>query len=344
MPRSRRLSRAELVRAVAKIRTAETVDEFYGVMRDVYRELFQPARIYGYHFFDGRLNIGGATLHGFDVAEDEMREIFPELRILDPNDIRRTGRYVRHSSEVYRWYADRPEMTEMVYLRAFHRWGLDWMISAAFFEGDVFLGTSGMGQSLAEGDFTDYDLEALEALYPHMEATIKRCCQAERGRRLGAAMAAAIEMHPRPVFVFDGDDLRYANALARAKLQNERPDGGRFPMAEGSQTVPKLLRAAAAGNKTFQGAPLTVTHLDAWSEAGIAAPRIIMLERKPALPPPVSPREAAAIAAASRHGVERSAQKLGVTPSTLRTHLKNAYRKLGATNLNEAVVLMRLGR
>lgn len=344
MPRSRRLSRSELVRAVAKIRSAETVDEFYANMREVYREVFKPARVYGYHFFDGRLHIGGSTLHGFDVDDEEIAELFPQLRILDPNDIRRTGRYVRHSSEVYRWYADRPDMTEQVYLKAFHHWGLDWMISAAFFEGDVYLGVSGMGQTIAEGDFTDFDLEALEALYPHMDATIKRCVRAERGRRLGAAVAVAIEAHPRPLFVFDGDEMRYANALARDKLQNERADGGRFPMAEGSQLVPKLLRAVAAGNKTFQGAPLTVTPLEPWPEAGLVAPRIVMFERRQELPPAVSPREAAAISAAARHGVVRSAQKLGVTPSTLRTHLKNAYRKLGATNLNEAVVLLRLGR
>lgn len=344
MPRSSKLSRAELVRAVAKIRAAETVDEFYAIVRDVYLELFSPARVYGYHFYDGRLHIGGPTVHGFDVSDAEIRAVFPQLRILDPNDVRRHHSYVRHSSEVYRWYAQRPDMIESVYQRAFHDWGLDWMISVSFFEGDVYLGVSGMGQSLEEGDFTDYDLEALESLYPHLDATFKRCCQAERGRRLGAAAAAAIETHPRPLFVFDGDEMRYANAQARAKLQNERPDGGRFPMVEGSQLVPKLLRAVAAGNKTFQGAPLTVMQYAAWPEVGIEAPRIVMLERRSALPPAVSPREAAAVAAAARHGVERAAKKLGVTASTLRTHLKNAYRKLGATNLNEAVVLLRLGR
>lgn len=342
MPRNRRLSRSELIRAVASIRGAETVDGFFAVVRAVCLELFEPGRILGGHFFDGRLNVGGAALYNLDAGV--VKSLIPELRIVDPNDIRKTGRYVLHSSELYRWYADRPDMIEQSYLKAFQHWGLDWIVGASFFEGDVMLGAVAMGQPLDAGDFTDFDIEALEALYPHMDATLKRCAQAERGRRLGGAIAASIELHPRPLFVFDGDELRYANAQARAKLQNERADGGRFPMAEGSQLVPKLLRAVSAGNKTFLGAPLTVTPLEPWSDGGLAAPRIVMLERRQPAPAPVSPREAAAIVGAARHGVIRSAQKLGVTPSTLRTHLKNAYRKLGATNLNEAVVLMRLGR
>ncbi len=321
-----------------RLREARDVPSFNAALRDVYLSVFEPQMVYFYHFFDGCLNVPFEACYGLVPTKAELEAFLEVTRIYDPLDVKRRGRLMHHSSELYRWYQDRPEMIQQSYVSTLAEWGCDWMLSVHFFEGDVFLGCAGMAQSWEAGDFTDHDLEALEILFPFLEESFRECCRNSRHQMFGNAMAQAIEYHPSGLFLFHDDTIFYSNLAGRALLQNENDQESRFPMTQRSMTF-KAIRA------WMQGCEISVPgiqslesiELEGWPSLGMNRVRLVMANRRPTTATRLTEWERKVLRTVAEYETQPSADKLGISIHTLRTHLRNIYRKLGVSSLNEAV-------
>ncbi len=341
MPRTTPLSADEIVAASVRIRTATDLPSFNLAIRDVYLSVFQPQMTFFYHFFDGCLNVPQESLHGMVPGPAELETFLLETRSYDPDDVKRRGRLVHHSSEIYRWYEDRPEMIQRSYEHSFAEWGCDWMLSIHFFEGDVFLGCAGMAQSWDAGDFTDYDIQALEVLHPFLQETFLECCRNSRQRIFGRAMAQAIEYHPSALFLFHGDRVFYSNAAARTLLQREVEAGqSRLPMAGGSRTIAGLRKWMAGEDVSLGGiSRIEQVDLKGWPALGMDDVRLVVADRRDSPLIRLSERETRILQTVATHETQVAAAQLGISVHTLRTHMRNIYRKLDVSGLNEAVAM-----
>ena len=105
------------------------------------------------------------------------------------------------------------------------------------------------------------------------------------------------------------------------------------------------MTAVAEGRSDAPGlGALEVINLPDWPRLGLERPRLVVVEpRAKRQASALTPRQQQILAAAGAHAdLRTAADDLGVTLTTLRTHLKNVYRKLGVSGLSEAIALHRL--
>jgi DNA-binding CsgD family transcriptional regulator len=340
MPRTSPLGPDELIAATVLIRKAHDLPAFNQAIRDVYLSVFQPEMTFFYHFFDGGLHVPLDSLHNMVPGPADLEDFLQDSRSYDPVDVKRRGRLVHHSSELYRWYEDKPEMMKRSYERSFATWGCDWMLSIHFFEGDIFLGCAGMAQRWDSGDFSDYDIQALEMLHPFLEEGFHECCRNSRNQLFGKAMAQAIEYHPSGLFLFNGDDIFYSNAAGRTLLQHEDDGQSRFPMTRRSKVIDGIRAWLRTGEFSLRGIrSLETVDLPAWPALCMKQVRLVVADRQQTTFIQLSARQKKILQTVAALETQTAAEQLGISIQTLHTHLRNIYRKLGVSGLNEALVL-----
>ncbi len=362
MPRTTYLRRDELVSAVATLRATTDLDSFAEAVREVLVSVFQPDKTWLYHLYDGRLHLPAVAYRGMEEQHlKELRDLIVRVHLYDPVQVRDIGRLVHYSTEVYDWYRDRPEMTERAYLEVFHRIGMDWMLGSFHMDGDLLLACIGLAQPYDAGNFTEYDLSAMEALHPHIDHALKACVENERRRRFGDAMAKAVEEHPSALFLLSEGEIVYANRSARHLVDTEVEGTHLWPLIERSD-IARHVRTLAQGG--MSDAPQALCRTES-PPAGVGSVSIVDVDDwgldhrrvggkghlQLAVVNRVAGSDARRLTTRERQVLEavarsttadEAAQGLGISPATLHVHLRNAYRKLGAGSLDEALAIVKL--
>lgn len=336
MPRKYPLTESELVEAAAKLRRLTDVDTYGHTVCQVLQECCGGSRAYYYHFFNGHLNFPVAGYYNVDLTEEEYQSFLKDHRPYDPAEVYRRGAFVHHVAEVYNWGDAQQEMVENSYRSLWNRLGMEFIVGIHVFEDELFAMTCGVANRYEEGDFTDYDMEAMDALYPHIAKGYQQAASWTRQKRFGGAMAVAVEDHPRALFLFGGDGtMHYANREARMWMQRERDVGG-LPMAAYAETV-KMLRPWVVRG-TAEGPPgWEIRHLPSWPRLDIKQPVLVMGAVGPLPELPLSAREREVLHAMTTQSAEQAAVTLNLSPHTVRTHLKHIYSKLEVSGLGEAL-------
>lgn len=347
MPRTRPLTLDELALASARLQAAGTLDELSQAFQTICRELMDNPRTYFYWFYEGHIGVGPWSYVNIDADRDRLDEALRKLVDLDPLEIhRQTGR-VHHLAELYAVASEagQERLSELA-ADSFRLSNIDYQLSSYFFEDEVFVACAGMGRRHEEGDFTAEDIRTFEALYPYLESAIHACCQNERRQHFGQAIADAVECHPRALLLWSGERLAYANREARRRMQQGPRYGAAMPYAGNSRIVEALAARLDEPRIALpDGGVAQILAVGDWPEQNLEDVRIVLLDAvEPGLDG-LTARERELLATLMQRGdVESSAEALGVTVATARTHLKHIYRKLGVSGMHEAFLLFALGR
>jgi DNA-binding CsgD family transcriptional regulator len=342
VPRKRRLTEAELFDASRLLREPASLDVFNRRTAGLWRRLFDCDAGTSWTLTGGRLSWSDDGL-GVAVEPAHLEGLYGEHMRVDPKAIQAGGLEVNHISDIYRRFSGMGEL----YARVWMEWRCDHQVSACLFEDDVFAGVASCIQRLDTGDFSALDVDAMHALYPHLQAGYLACAALARETWFGTSLARVVEAYPDPLFVLAVGQERpvYANREARRWMQSpEREGGPRIPLIAGSRIAQRALSAVADG-AVPQGEQAEILELPDWPRLGLERPRLVVLHpsKRPAADP-LTGRQRQVLACAARAlRAEDAAKALGVTRSTLQTHLKQIYRRLGVSGLSEAVVMARLG-
>jgi DNA-binding CsgD family transcriptional regulator len=242
-----------------------------------------------------------------------------------------------------------------------------------------FIGQLSLIRTEAQGDITDAEMDVLRDLHPLANAAVERLLASEKRAAAHTSLEHTVHSLPIPMLGVDWDlALNYSNVAARETMSAWRHglQSSRVFKTDVSKKLPDDLLAACNELKTaWQDAVQTHTlarlqHirlLNHASEDGFQA-TVQLIEPVPgrslqpsfiiqfSLPPSESPeaghvlgklsklttseREVARLAAAGDNNAE-IVRKLNVSESTVRTHLRNIFRKLDITSRGKLAPLYR---
>lgn len=251
-----------------------------------------------------------------------------------------------------------------------------WRYSAAmfFWDGDQFLGQFSQNRTAAQGDFTDDEMALLRALYPHFETAIRRVILLDGERAARRSMEEAIARSPLPTAMLDWDltPIFHNRAAAEASaVWRLGPIAARATRAEfavppeiaatcreiGDDRQRAILdgtllagaRDRLISHATLTGAQASVRLIEG-DGAQFVRPRFLVQFSLLAGGPEngdavqllarLSPAEReVAVLAARGLGNNEIAAELAVSRSTVRTHLRHVFKKLGITSRNKLAPL-----
>lgn len=251
-----------------------------------------------------------------------------------------------------------------------------WRYSAAmfFWDGDQYLGQFAQNRTAGQGDFTDQEMEVLAALHEHFEIAIRRVMLFDRERSGRLAVEESIRRSPLPTAVLEWDlTLVYHNPAAAEACAEWRfgPDRSRalkpvFELPDDLREATVALRQAAAawhnGSARLPGEKIlshprgdgseAIVRLIGAGSSGMAKPRLLVEFRNAGTPGKSADR---AVSLARLTGAEREvallvargmeneeiATTLGISRSTVRTHLRSIFAKLKVTKRTQLAILLR---
>jgi DNA-binding CsgD family transcriptional regulator len=241
-----------------------------------------------------------------------------------------------------------------------------WRYSVAMLfwtESGEFIGQLTPLRTEAQGDFSDAEMELLRALHAHMHAALTRLLALEKAAAARLSLEHSIHALPLPLLVLNWDlDVNYSNTAAREAVSAWQAGGRKL-----SQTLPRdLYDACAALKKAWEQEVVAdgASRID--RNASLAHPSAdgfranIQLVHAQAgrslqpsfaihfyLPPRQNAEAAGALAnlltlspaerrvarlAAGGDDNADIAEALGVSLSTVRSHLRNVFQKLGISS------------
>jgi DNA-binding CsgD family transcriptional regulator len=294
-----------------------------------------------YHFAFGSMELSDSHIHGYPVrAQDFIDRAVAFKPPLSPATIALRGSGAYRAGEIMQWHRDEIAQWSENY-RLVASAGGGWGLTCLIMERDVLLGVAGVSRETEAGDFSQVELDRLRTLFPSLEEGFRVTSKRHREDLLGPQVAAALEEHPNCLFVFaENGNLRYANYAARLLMQNERPGISDLPMHRRSE-VAGALRGALEGGAISHPAIATVRRetIDAWGPARQKA-ILFVVNAAPSTNLPLSPRQQEILERVIARGdLAAAAADLHISLATLRTHLRNIYRRLGASGLDEAIAL-----
>jgi DNA-binding CsgD family transcriptional regulator len=242
-----------------------------------------------------------------------------------------------------------------------------------------FIGQLSLIRTEAQGDITDAEMNVLRDLHPLVNAAVERLLASEKHAAALTSLEHAVHSLPLPMLGVDWDfALNYSNVAARETMSAWRHGlhSSRVFKTDVSKKLPADLLAACEQLKTawqeaVQSRTLArlqhIRLLNHAAEAGFQA-TVQLIEPVPGRslqpsfviqfsPPPsdapeagrvlgklstltTSEREVARLAAAGDNNAD-IVRKLGVSESTVRTHLRNIFRKLGIVSRGKLAPLYR---
>jgi DNA-binding CsgD family transcriptional regulator len=242
-----------------------------------------------------------------------------------------------------------------------------------------FIGQLSLNRTEAQGDITDAEMDILRALHPLANAAVERLLASEKRAAAHTSLEHTVHSLPIPMLGVDWDlAVNYSNVAARETMSAWRHGlhAVRVFKTDVSPKLPADLRAAreelkAAWQDAVQANTLArlqhIRLLNHASEAGFQA-TVQLIEPvtgrslQPSfviqfsLPPSDEPevgrvlgklarltpteREVSRLTAAGDNNTDIS-RKLNVSESTVRTHLRNIFRKLGITSRGKLAPLYR---
>jgi len=253
-----------------------------------------------------------------------------------------------------------------------------WRYSAAmfFWDGSRFLGHIGQNRTAAQGDYTDAEMALLGELYPHFETAIHRVVLFDAERAGRRSMEESMRRSPLPTAVLDWHfaPIFHNSAAAEASaVWRLGPAAARAVKAEFvppeeivavcrdigearqrgilDRTPAPVVRERCVRHPSQAGAQATVRLLD---PDGTQFTRPRFLVQFSLLPPEGEEGEAVqmlsrltpaerAVARSAARGLQNGeiAAELGVSRSTVRTHLRQVFRKLGIGSRSKLAPLIR---
>ncbi|MET0262602.1 MAG: helix-turn-helix transcriptional regulator [Rariglobus sp.] len=242
-----------------------------------------------------------------------------------------------------------------------------------------FIGQLSLIRTEAQGDITDAEMAVLRELHPFANAAVERLLASEKRAAAHTSLEHTVHSLPIPMLGVDWDlAISYANTAARETMSAWRHGvhSARVFKTDISAKLPTDLSDACEELKTAWEAAVQ-THtlarlphirlLNHAVEAGFQA-TVQLIEPVPGRslqpsfviqfsPPPsetpeagrvlgklstltTSEREVARLAAAGNNNAD-IVRKLCVSESTVRTHLRNIFRKLGITSRGKLAPLYR---
>ncbi|MEO6036396.1 MAG: helix-turn-helix transcriptional regulator [Verrucomicrobiota bacterium] len=260
--------------------------------------------------------------------------------------------------------------SHQMFLREFMEPG-GWRYSAAmlFWNPDgSFIGQFAITRAETQGDVTDAEMELLERLHPHVEAAFQRLVIQEGGAAVRLSFEHALDSLPLPVAIVGWNlCLDYCNDSACEALHIWLHGTKRARELKRGQHLPEDLRGACAairagweeanrlddftdfesvqcltcpGKENFRA---VVRLVEPQAGRTLQPAFIIELHLPPEANPEVtrallqlsllttSEREVARLAASGHHNVDIAA-RLSVSVNTVRSHLRNAFAKLGISS------------
>lgn len=237
-------------------------------------------------------------------------------------------------------------------------------------ERDRFIGHVASLRDERQGDFTEEEMERLRALHPQFEAAVRRLLTLEQAAATQVTLEHALHTLPLALAVVDWDlALGFTNQAARTALHAWRHGAasGRALKRAGEASLPEDLAAAVAALREAYGEGVREQDF-----SGVERERVVRHAREPRMAatvrlvmppggralrpswilhfetaPPQDPQVARAMLAftklseaektvaglaAAGHDNRAIARRLGRSHSTVRTHLRNIFRKLGITS------------
>ncbi len=312
---------------------------------DLLRRAVDAPQAFFYHFALGSLAVPAQSLYGYPIAPEAFIEQVAAFKPpLTPATLARHGPGVYRASDIMQWHREEMAQWSENY-RLIASAGGAWGLTALFMDGEVLLGVAGVSRGLEAGDYTQADLQALREQFPALEAGFHQACRVTRERLLGRDAAAVMESHPNGIFLFDQNaGLLYANRAARLLMQNERPGESDLPMDRRSTVVATLRRSLAGELLTHPAiADAHRRDLQAWGPERRPC-TLFVVNANPGAAGALSRRQREILEAVVAHGdLQAAAAALNITMATLRTHLRNLYRQMGASGLDEALALYHSG-
>lgn len=241
-----------------------------------------------------------------------------------------------------------------------------WRYSAAMLfwtESGKFIGQLTPLRTEAQGDITDAEMELLHALHPHVHAALTRLLALEKAAAARLSLEHSIHALPLPLLVLNWDlDVNYSNPAAREAMSAWREHGQkqshalppdlfaacdelrkiweqqvvadgasriersvslRHASVEGFRAVIQLVHPQAG--RSLQPSFVIHFHLPPQQNTEAAGALAHLLTLSPA------ERRVARLAAGGDDNAD-IARTLGVSLSTVRSHLRNVFQKLGISS------------
>ena len=325
--------------------SVDSVDAFGDLVLDVYRRYFNALQGFYYHFYDGRLHFEPRHIYGFPFEATLFPQMVQSYRPFEPADLLAHGLTTYHVGELYALYSGQEGMVEDLYRDYLSKVEADWGATCVVFDGPVMMAVTGIGRPFAEGDLSAFDLEGLRMIHPWISAGFLRAATRQRSRRFGRGMATAVEYHPHGLFLLTDDGaFRYANHTGRLMMQEEVPGHSAWPMASISQLVSGLgdvVRGTASEVPGMAGLHVKRKRLERWQDSDGAFLNLIVAQRDSAAVTELTGRQRDILTRLGEgETLATVSTALGISPQTVRVHLRNAYRRLGVSGLDEALTLM----
>lgn len=245
-----------------------------------------------------------------------------------------------------------------------------WLHSAAlvFWTRDGrYIGHLASLRSAAQGDYSDTELDELRRLHPHVNAAMLRLLDLQNIAATQITLEHSLHALPLPLAVVAWDlSIGFVNRAGRITLQSWlHGDGAVRSLKPGPEILPPPLRRACEGMKASMSEALRTQDFSALQRemtveqpAGLRATiRLVEPPSSRAMQPSwiihfetalpqndevahallqfskLSPAEKGIVLlAAAGHDNIAIAGQLGRSRSTVRTHLRNVFRKLGITS------------
>ena len=321
---------ADLLDAAAALAEADELDALPGLALRVLRRTI-PCSIAAWNDLDPEAGRVVGTLDPPDTAVAELEALFARYGHENP-----LYRHHLETGDVGPYaisdFLDRDAFHALdLYRHLYRRLGVEHQLAAVV--------PSPPPQVLAitlnrgDRDFDAADRERLRLLMPHLGRAYDRCRARAGLRRDAERLRAAMDLAGLALVVAGPDgEVRELTGAARSLLERS---GTTF---NGRRLPPELRGTLAAnGEATIDGVRASAT------QSGDEV--LILLERTSPVPdadPRLSTRELEVLAqAADGLPAKAVARRLGITERTVHAHLRNVYRKLGATSLASAIAALR---
>jgi DNA-binding CsgD family transcriptional regulator len=242
-----------------------------------------------------------------------------------------------------------------------------------FWDGDRYLGQFSQNRTAEQSDFTDRELEILEALHPHFEVAIRRVMRFDHERAARSAVEESIRRSTLPTVVLDWDltpiyhNAAAAEASAAWRLDPEaRSLKPVFVLPQDVREACEALREGAGWSgreRDFQERERTLVHSSqhgaqvrlrviAAEGSRMSKPRILAefwqnsaetgAGDQALLLARLTPTERKVALCVGR-GLDNEviAGELGISRHTVRSHLRNIFEKLSVTNRTQLALKVR---